>query len=180
VEVIDTVLIHGKLPEVFKCFWEAELWPQITPHVKRIEMLQNSATYQRFRMDVASEGKLHSVESERYAVPNESIRYQQVIPPTLFKKHGGEWHFAFKQGDVEVTLTHRAELNEQVVLEALKVNTLTEAEQRIGATLRKNGMTTIMAVKDLIESGKAVQFENNGEALYADVTQSSGDRHVGD
>jgi hypothetical protein len=159
-EVTDTVSIKGNLPDVFRYFWRAELWPRITPHVKRIEMLEDGPTYQRFLMQVESEGRVHSVESERFAVPGESIRYQQTMPPALFRTHGGEWRFVAKDEGTEVSLTHRVEINADAAFEILKVTTMDEAERRVGAALRRNGMTTILAVKELVENGAAGQLHD--------------------
>src|SRR5438094_3595654 len=91
--VWNSIFIRGDLPTVFQCFWEADLWPRLNSPVRRIEMLQSSARYQRFVMGVAAGNRAYMVETEREGVPHESITYRQLRPPPLFEQHTGEWRF---------------------------------------------------------------------------------------
>ena len=91
VVVEDELLIRAPLERVFRCFWEPGLWTRITPHVKRIEMLEERASRQRFLMTIESEGRAHTVETSREAIPNESITYRQSKPPAFPNDASGAW-----------------------------------------------------------------------------------------
>ena len=149
--VKDTVFIKGELAQVFDCFWHPELWPQITSHVKAIEMLEQDDTHQCFRMQVESSGKLYSMETMREALVNQSITYRQSQPPPFFLEHTGEWSFAEADGCVQVALTHRVILNVTKAKELLGLNSTAEVAKRVSETLRSNGALTMKAVKAFVE-----------------------------
>jgi hypothetical protein len=150
--VIDEETISADLPEVFACFWDATLWPAITPHVKRIEMLESGDRFQRFRMTVEANGQSHTVESERSADPFRRISYRQTTPPAFLREHTGEWSFHRRGNQVAVRLTHRAVMDEEKAIAALQVRDAKEASRRIAETLRANGARTIAAVKQHLEA----------------------------
>jgi hypothetical protein len=153
--VTDRINIDCSLDQVYSCFWRAELWPTITQHVKKIEMLDESTTYQRFRMQVLSNNKLFSMETERIGELNHRISYRQTTPPRIFDEHTGEWLFAQRGTETVVTVIHHVLINEEQARATFNVDTLSEAEQIIAATLKRNGSMTMMAVKELLERRKA-------------------------
>lgn len=159
--VVDKEPIRGSREEVFECFWRPELWPKITPHVKRIEMLREEANYQHFIMEVHAEGKVYVMETERHSVGSQSIGYQQSKPPALFRTHKGEWKFEQQGPITEVSLVHTVDVDEEKAIAILQVQSAEEAYEKIRTNLRRNGRTTIEAVKKLVESGQAK------EMLYA-------------
>lgn len=148
----DIVEIKGNVDEIFRYLWDAESWPSITPHVKRIEMLEYAADFQRFKMYVESEGKEYAMETARSRIVNKSISYRQLQPPPLFLKHSGEWRFDEIGGSVRITLTHRVLLNESEAKHALGVSSVPQAEEKVRAILTRNGSLTMFAVKRLIEA----------------------------
>ena len=151
--VRDEVLIRAALDRVFQCFWNPFLWTQITPHVKKIEMLEETASWQRFLMTVESNGQCHTVETNREAVPNASITYQQSRPPVFLRWHRGTWTFSSEADGVRVSLVHEAEVDGSK-LAMLGAATLEEAEVTVAHNLRANGNRTISAVKEHLQSSE--------------------------
>ena len=149
--VTDRHTIRAGLSAVFQCVWNAELWPKITPHVKRIEFLEATERAQKMRMTVLSNGTEHTVESLREADPDRRVTYSQTRPPAFLKAHDGEWHFRVVPEGVCVDLIHRAEVDYDKALPALNVSTAAEADRLISSTLRTNGARTLLAIKDYLE-----------------------------
>lgn len=155
IDVIDHESILGVQAEVFECFWRPELWPQITPHVKRIEMIHETENHQRFIMEVHAEGKKYVMESERSALAPQIITYQQSKPPAIFRSHGGEWRFEQQGPFTQISLVHSVDVDDEKAVAVLEVKTVEEAYEKIRTNLKKNGRTTINAVKKLVESGQS-------------------------
>lgn len=150
--VTDRHTIRAGLSAVFDCVWNADLWPKITPHVKRIEFLEASDRAQTMRMTVLSNGTEHTVESRREADPGRLVTYSQTKPPAFLKAHDGEWHFSVVPEGVCVDLIHRAEVDYDKALDALNVATPEEADRVISSSLKANGARTLLAIKDHLES----------------------------
>jgi uncharacterized protein YndB with AHSA1/START domain len=149
--VTDTEIIRGKLDEVYSCFWNPTLWPRITPHVKKVEIIAWQGAHQQFRMCVEANGKQHWTESERDAVNGQRITYRQTKPPPFFLEHTGEWRFAQVGDGVRVTLIHRVCIDEERAQEMLSVGSHAEAKKLIRQTLKRNGSLTITAIKRMVE-----------------------------
>lgn len=152
VHVADDVVIRAELNEVFGYCWKAKLWPKLTEHVKRIEMLDEQEGLQRFRMTVDNNGKLYTVETVRRATGREQIDYQQTTPPAFLRRHTGRWCFRREGNAVHVSLTHEAEVDESRALALLPVKNLDEAEHFVAESLSKNGRRTMLAIKAHLES----------------------------
>lgn len=150
--VTDEVAIAAELPEVFACFWDATLWPAITSHVKRIEMIQSHERFQRFRMTVEANGRAHTVESIRCCEPFQRISYRQTTPPAFLREHMGEWAFRAEGSAVLVRLTHQAVVDDEKAIAALKVRDADEASRVVSETLKANGARTMAAVKNHLET----------------------------
>lgn len=149
--VRDQHTIRADLASVFECVWNAELWPRITTHVKRIEMLEAGERSQRFLMTVLANGTEHTVESVREALPDQRVVYRQTRPPAFLEKHDGEWSFHSVPEGVRVELVHRAAVDYEKALSALHVESPAEADRLISGTLKANGSRTLLAIKAYLE-----------------------------
>lgn len=147
----EAIIAEHDLERVFGCFWNAALWPQLTPHVKRIQMLEESSRRQRFLMTVESQGVEHTVESLREAEPPFQITYQQSRPPAFLQEHRGEWYFARADGGTQVTLVHRAVLDMARAQEVFGAPSPEEARERVASALRANGRKTLDAIQAHLE-----------------------------
>lgn len=167
--VTGEITINGSLDHVYACFWNAELWPRITPHVKQVEMVEQDQHRQRFRMVVESRGKQYQMETERCSFPNEMITYRQAHPPPIFRKHSGDWKFRQTENGVQVQLTHRVVLNQEMAKKVLGLNSISAVTETVTSILKNNGSTTMSAIKAFVEEGaadlSAVQTTWNGVRL---------------
>src|SRR5687768_16611499 len=137
--VEDSIQINASMEDVFEHCWNAEAWPKITDHVKRIGMIEKRPDYQRFMMTVAGSGIDHVVESTRYAERYSRIRYIQLKPPIALRDHQGEWLFAQLATGVAIRLIHRAVLDEAVAPRVLGVDSLEHARATVATMFRSNG-----------------------------------------
>lgn len=152
VSVFDEYDIASDIDSVYSSIWNAQLWPRITSHVKKIEMLESTERHQRMLMTVEANGRLHTVESVREAVPGELVTYRQTRPPVFLSEHTGEWRFTVTTGGVHLALVHRAVVDDDQAVANLGVATVDEAVELIARTLKANGARTVLAVKQHLES----------------------------
>jgi aromatase len=151
-EVTDIIVIESDLRSVFHWLWRAERWPEITPHVKRVQMLEEEKDRQHFRMDVLSDGKLYTVETQRHARPYGSISYRQTTPPSFLREHTGEWILRPVGSSIEVKVIHRADVDEEKAVASLGVATAEAALDRVRLALSRNGKLTLEVIKSRLES----------------------------
>jgi aromatase len=151
-EITDVVVIESDLQSVFYWLWRAERWPEITPHVKRVQILEEEKDRQHFRMDVLSDGKIHTVETQRQARPYGSICYRQIRPPEFLREHSGEWVLRRMGSGTEVKVVHRADVDEEKAVASLGVASAADARERVRLALSRNGKLTLEVIKNLLES----------------------------
>jgi ribosome-associated toxin RatA of RatAB toxin-antitoxin module len=156
VSVTDSILIHGRLQTVFAHCWNAERWPEITPHVKSVRLLEQTAGFQHMTMTVESDGRLFNTESTRQANPPHKIEYQQLTPPPFLSHHSGEWRFLAEDGGTRVELTHRFVADDELARRILSLSREQNVCAYIGDRLKRNGLLTLRAVKQLVESVTAM------------------------
>ena len=149
--VSDELTISGDLGEVYECFWNPRLWAAITPHVKSIQMLEEATGFQQFIMEIESGGKLYRTESKRIGIPFEKIQYEQLQPPPFLTRHTGSWTFRRSDDGIRVTLVHNFEIDAAKASECIGTQSSSDAQQQIGAALKKNGLITMNAIKRWIE-----------------------------
>ena len=106
----DMISIAAPRQIVFDTFWDLRLWPEITLHVRQIEILDESPRFQRFRMTVSGGGREYAIVSERIAHPPNCIHYTQTTPPELLRRHSGVWKFADAGEGTVVMLNHFADV----------------------------------------------------------------------
>lgn len=152
VTVSDEHTISADLDSVYDCFWNAECWPRITPHVRKIEMIEADTHHQRMLMTVEAHDRLYTVESMRETLPKHTITYRQTRPPVFLTEHTGEWHLDEIQSGVRVRLMHHAVIDVQRAMETLGLESEEEAVETVRRTLKTNGERTIVAVKHHLES----------------------------
>lgn len=151
VTVEDVVLIHADLQMVYRFLWDARRWPELNPHVRSVEVHEESEVRQRVRMRLETDGRSVTTESIRDAEPPHTIRYTQVQPPPFLREHRGVWECREYPQGVRVSLTHAAVLDEGIAPAFLGVRTVDEARARVAEMLSRNGRRTIEGVKRAAE-----------------------------
>jgi len=148
----DSGSIEAPVADVFHCFWRAELWPMLTDHVVKVEMLEEQDGYQRYAMHVSVEGKKYTMETQRISVAPRSISFQQPKPPVFMRSHSGIW--TFEQGPLatKVSVAHRLDVDDQKAMETLAVGSTEDARRKIMGNLERNGMAMIDSVNAFLKS----------------------------
>jgi uncharacterized membrane protein len=151
--VTDKMFISAPVDRVYECCWNAELWPKITPHVREIEIVDAQADQQHMRMVVESEGKLYRLESTRTTVPGQRIFYRQNTPPDFLAEHCGEWRFYSAAGHTRIELTHQF-VAKDTARQLLGLDPNVDVDAYIAIRLKKNGLLTLSAIKQMLEQEK--------------------------
>jgi uncharacterized protein YndB with AHSA1/START domain len=151
VTVEDVVLIHADLNMVYRFLWDPRRWPELNPHVRSVEVCDESDVQQRVRMRLEADGRSVTTESIRRAEPPHTIRYTQVQPPAFLREHSGVWECRQHPEGVQVSLTHSAVLDKDAALAFLGVQTIDEARARVAELLSRNGRRTIEGIKRATE-----------------------------
>jgi polyketide cyclase/dehydrase/lipid transport protein len=152
-ELVDSGTIQGARSQAFHCFWRAELWPQLTSHVTRVEMAEERECWQRYALHVHVDGKDYTMETQRIAVPSSFITFYQPKPPYFMRTHSGVWRFEDDDaGNTLVTVSHRVDVDEAKAIEALGARSLDEARKMLLNNLHKNGMAMITSVDAFLQA----------------------------
>ena len=151
ISVTDSIFMEGPLESVYGYCWDARQWPTITPHVKEVRILEESDAFQRMAMTVESDGRLFHTESIRRTVPLQWIEYDQLTPPSFLLSHVGEWRFFSEEGGTRVVLTHRFSADHGLARQILGLGAAEDVDAYIGQRLKRNGLTTLASVKELVE-----------------------------
>ena len=151
-ERTDSGSIQAPVDDAFRCFWRAELWPKLTDHVVKVEMLEEQDGYQRYEMHVNVESKNYVMQTQRIAVAPHSISFQQPKPPVFMNSHSGVWTFEAGPSATRVSVVHRVDVDDQKAIEVLGVSSAEEARQKIMGNLHRNGMAMINSVNEFLQS----------------------------
>jgi hypothetical protein len=151
-----TIDIAAPFHRVLHALWELESWPEITPHVRRIEMHFRDETVQVLTMHVATGQRLDSFKSVRILQPA-AIFFFQPTPPTALLRHFGWWRLAAIGEATRVTSEHQIEIDPRAGAEFLAGAGVPAAddEEIRGALHRiigKNSLQTMTALKERLES----------------------------
>jgi hypothetical protein len=157
-ELVDSGLIQARCAEVFHCFWRAELWPKLTSHVTGIEIVQEGDGWQRYAMEVQSDGKKYAMETQRIAVSPYAIAFHQPKPPAFMRAHTGVWNFEANGSETRVKVTHRVDVDDEKAMDLLNLSSVMVAREKITANLHKNGMAMINAVGEFLASQEGKQL----------------------
>lgn len=157
-ERTDSGSIQATVEAAFHCFWRAELWPKLTDHVVKVEMLEEQDGYQRYAMHVNVDSKNYVMETQRISVAPRSISFQQPKPPVFMNSHSGVWTFEEGPSGTQVSVVHRLDVNDEKAIEVLGVASAEEARQKIMGNLQRNGMAMINSVNEYLKSHEGRQL----------------------
>lgn len=151
-ERTDSGTIEGSVSDAYYCFWRAEMWPMLTDHVVKVDMLEERDGYQRYAMHVQVEGKTYVMETQRISVAPRWISFQQPKPPVFMRSHSGVWSFEQGPSATKVSVAHRLDVDEEKAMENLGVGSAEEVRRKIMGNLERNGMAMINSVNAFLHS----------------------------
>ncbi|WP_248836465.1 aromatase/cyclase [Frankia sp. AgKG'84/4] len=141
----DTVVLPGRLADLYDFINRGDLWPQRLPHVARVALTEDEPGIQHLEMDtVTADGATHTTRSIRVCAAPASIAYKQLVPPAMLLGHSGRWQFTERPDGVEVTATHTVAIDPAAAEGALGADdTLARARRYLRAALGGNGRATL-------------------------------------
>ncbi|WP_030870408.1 aromatase/cyclase [Streptomyces sp. NRRL F-2747] len=156
----DTVRVDAP-PELVYAFLErAERWPELLPHVSRLELTEPEELpgVQVMAMDtLTADGSAHTTESVRVCFPAAGrIVYKQTRTPALMSAHTGAWTVTGGAYGSTVTSRHGVVLREEAVAGVLGASAdLAAARRYVREALGRNSTATMTHAKRYAESALA-------------------------
>lgn len=141
----DVIPLQGTPGESYAFIERADLWPDLLPHVARVELTEPEPGVQWLEMDtVTADGSTHTTRSARICREPEWIAYKQQRTPRLLSGHSGEWTFAQTQNGPVATARHTVAIDPACINEVLGPNaTLADARAYIRDVLGRNSLATL-------------------------------------
>ncbi|MER5886575.1 aromatase/cyclase [Streptomyces sp. NPDC001941] len=155
----DAVRVNGPAELVYDFLYRVGDWPELLPHVSRMELTEDTPGVQVMAMDtVTADGSSHTTESVRVCFPHAGrIVYKQTTTPALMEAHTGEWSVLPDETGVTVVSQHSVVLREEAVEKVLGPGTdLAGARRYVREALGRNSTATLRLAKRHAESAVTV------------------------
>ncbi|MGY0490675.1 aromatase/cyclase [Streptomyces sp. WG-D5] len=151
----DSVRVNGPAELVYDFLYRVGDWPELIPHVSRLDLTEPTPGVQVMSMDtVTGDGSAHTTESVRVCFPHAGrIVYKQTATPALMEAHTGEWSVVPDTTGVTVVSQHSVVLREEAVERVMGPGaTLTAARRYVREALGRNSTATLRLAKNHAES----------------------------
>ncbi|MET9497747.1 aromatase/cyclase [Streptomyces sp. NPDC006552] len=151
----DSVRVKGPAELVYDFLYRVGDWPDLIPHVSRLDLTEDSPGVQRMSMDTrTADGNAHTTESVRICFPHAGrIVYKQTATPALMEAHTGEWSVVPDETGVTVVSQHSVLLREEGVERVLGEGAdLATARRYVRQALGRNSTATLELAKKHAES----------------------------
>ncbi|WP_431037369.1 aromatase/cyclase [Streptomyces sp. P6-2-1] len=150
----DSVRVDGPAEPVYEFLYRVRDWPDLVPHVSRLDVVENEPGVQAMSMDTrTADGSTHTTESVRVCFPHAGrIVYKQTVTPALMSAHIGEWQVVPDVSGVTVTSHHGVVLREENIPRVLGEGAgLAEARSYVREALGRNSTATLHLAKEYAE-----------------------------
>ncbi|MGV4988789.1 aromatase/cyclase [Streptomyces sp. NRAIS4] len=151
----DSVRVKGPAELVYDFLYRAADWPELIPHVSRLDLTEHSPGVQTMSMDtLTADGSAHTTESVRICFPHAGrIVYKQTSTPALMEAHTGEWSVVPDETGVTVVSQHSVVLREEAVEQVLGAGAdLAAARRYVRQALGRNSTATLELARKHAES----------------------------
>ncbi|NEB82533.1 cyclase [Streptomyces sp. SID14478] len=151
----DSVRVKGPAELVYDFLYRVGDWPDLIPHVSRVDLTEDSPGVQLMSMDtLTADGSTHTTESVRVCFPHAGrIVYKQTATPALMEAHTGEWSVVPDETGVTVVSQHSVVLREEAVTRVLgPAADLTTARRYVRRALGQNSSTTLDLAREHAET----------------------------
>ncbi|MEW2418303.1 aromatase/cyclase [Streptomyces sp. NPDC046866] len=153
----DTVRVDAPPQLVYAFLERAERWPDLLPHVARLELAEDAELpgVQRMSMDtMVADGSAHTTESVRVCFPEAGrIVYKQTRTPALMSAHTGAWTVTGDARRSTVTSRHGVVLRPDAVTRVLGPTAdLAAARTYVRDALGRNSTATMAYAKRYAET----------------------------
>jgi aromatase len=149
----DTVEIAGQASDVYDFLNEAQLWSVRLPHVKRVQLTEDTPGVQILEMDTrAPNGSVHTTKSVRVCFQPHKIVYKQTTLPALMTLHTGYWLIEERAGSLAATSQHTVAINVGQIGNVLGPEaTIADAKAFVRRALSGNSRATLGHAKAYAE-----------------------------
>lgn len=151
----DAVRVKGPAELVYDFLYRVGDWPELVPHVARLDLTEDAPGVQVMAMDTrTADGATHTTESVRICFPHAGrIVYKQTRTPALMEAHTGEWSVLPDESGVTVISQHNVVLREEAVERVLGEGAdLARARRYVREALGRNSTATLNLAKRHAES----------------------------
>lgn len=150
----DSVRILGPAQLVYDFLYRAGDWPELVPHVTRVDLSEDAPGVQRMTMDTLTEHGSQTTDSVRICFPHAGrIIYKQTTPPPLLEAHVGEWSVIPDETGVTVLAQHSVVLREEDIAGVLGGHAgLAEARRHVREALGRSSLALLALAKRHAES----------------------------
>ncbi|MDN3027284.1 aromatase/cyclase [Streptomyces sp. S.PB5] len=154
----DSVRVQGPPEPVYDFLHRVADWPELVPHVDRLDVTEDSPGVQVMSMDTrTADGSVHTTESIRVCFP-EALRivYKQTATPALMDAHTGAWSVVSDGTGATVTSRHSVVLREEAIVPVLGEGaTVEQARRYVREALGRNSTATLHLARQHAESALA-------------------------
>ncbi|MGW7413489.1 aromatase/cyclase [Streptomyces sp. NPDC054863] len=155
----DSVRVNGPAELVYDFLYRVGDWPELLPHVSRLDLTEDEPGVQVMSMDtVTADGSSHTTESVRVCFPHAGrIVYKQTATPLLMSAHTGEWSVVPDATGVTVVSQHSVVLRPENIKQVLGENAdVAQARRYVREALGRNSSATLALAKKHAESAVRV------------------------
>lgn len=155
----DAVRVNGPAELVYDFLYRIGDWPELVPHVSRLDFTEDEPGVQVMSMDTrTADGSSHTTESVRVCFPHAGrIVYKQTATPLLMSAHTGEWSVVPDERGVTVLAQHSVVLREENITTVLGPDAdVGEARRYVRQALGRNSTATLHLAKKHAESAVTV------------------------
>jgi aromatase len=152
----DSVRVDGPAERVYEFLYRVRDWPELVPHVTRLDVVEDEPGVQVMSMDTrTADGATHTTESVRVCFPHAGrIVYKQTVTPALMSAHVGEWQVVPDVSGVTVTSHHGVILREENIRQVLGEDAdVATARAYVRGALGRNSTATLDLAKKYAEGG---------------------------
>jgi aromatase len=145
--------------EVYEFVDRADRWPDSLPHVRSVDLREETAGVQQLEMEtVTPDGSSHTTSSIRLCFPHARIAYKQTVLPELLSGHSGVWEFEDIENGAAITSRHTAALEPSTIGRVLGAGTtFAQARAHVRTALKANSRKTMEA------AGKRAALSSPGD-----------------
>jgi len=109
------IIINAPLKAVYNELHNIKKWPEIIPHVKKIEVIEYDDEKQHLLMSVYSKKKIEEMETIRHFKYCDYIDFHQISMPKPIKRHDGIWKFYDYKNKTMVESIHEIETSIPII-----------------------------------------------------------------
>lgn len=150
----DSMRINGPAELVYDFLYRAGDWPELVPHVTRVDLAEDAPGVQRMTLQTLTGYGSSTTESVRICFPHAGrIVYKTITPPELLAAHTGEWLVVPDERGVTVTAKHSLVLREENITAVLGEDAgLAQARRYVRQALSQHCVALFTLAKEHAES----------------------------